>query len=82
MSRYLWHRALVSSLRSFWTNRRLSITVRQGRRRAAWKTYPGSASRLSWVMVTVPELGVSIPLRMLSSVDLPQPDGPTMDTNT
>ena len=32
--------------------------------------------------VTFPELGVSIPLRMLRSVDLPQPEGPTMDTNT
>jgi hypothetical protein len=33
-------------------------------------------------MVTFPELGVSMPLRMLSRVDLPHPDGPTIDTKT
>ena len=38
MSRYFWQRARVSSDRSFWTNSRLSMTVRQGSSRAAWNT--------------------------------------------
>ncbi len=60
----------------------LSNTVRQGRRRASWNTYPSRAGRPASVTDTVPLVGVSTPERMLSSVLFPHPEGPTMETKT
>src|SRR4051794_38206353 len=59
----------------------LSMTVRHGSSRASWNTYPSRAAAPSFVTEIDPEVGSSTPDRMFSSVDLPQPDGPTSDTN-
>src|SRR5258708_4752491 len=62
----------------------LSRTVRHGNRTGAWKTTPMSR-RGPWMAVprreAVPPEGASRPARILSKVDLPQPDGPTTATN-
>src|SRR5215210_1510906 len=59
----------------------LSMTVRHGRRRASWKTYPSRAAAPSFVTEIDPDVGVSTRDRMFRSVDFPHPDGPTSDTN-
>src|SRR5688572_7286064 len=60
-------------------------TVRQGRMANSWKTTPRSrpgpvTGRPS--TSTLPRVGVTRPARMPSSVDLPQPLGPTMVRNS
>src|SRR3954453_5929667 len=57
-------------------------TERQGSRRGSWNTYPRRAGRPSSLVTAMsPDVWVSTPEMMLSRVLLPQPDGPTIDTN-
>ena len=72
----------------------LSITLSEGMRWNDWNTKPrlalrNAASWLSFIlpvvvpfMSTVPDVGVSRRPMMLSRVDLPQPEGPMIDTNS
>ena len=63
----------------------LSSTVRHGKRTGDWKTTPMS---LRGPAMSVPRSNASpleevrIPARIFSSVDLPQPEGPTTATNS
>ena len=63
----------------------LSIAVFQGNSASAWKRYPAWRLRpergLSKIR-TWPAAGASSPAAMFSKVDLPQPVGPTMATNS
>src|SRR5688572_25625606 len=66
-------------------NSTLPATVSQGNRTYSWKTTPRSAPGPTTGLPstrTVPALGVRKPATMLRSVDLPQPDGPRMHTNS
>src|SRR5215831_6426582 len=63
----------------------LSMTVRHGRSTALWKTIPTSergARTGSPATRTSPPVGEINPARMRRSVLLPQPLGPTSDTNS
>src|SRR5881296_3007259 len=63
----------------------LSRTVYQGKSAGSWKTTArrGSGARTgSPSKRTLPRVGASKPATMLSSVDLPQPDGPRMAANS
>jgi hypothetical protein len=64
----------------------LFFTVRQASSRGCWKTTPILTSERVRVLTflparsTCPLVASSRPLMMLSSVDLPQPDGPRMES--
>ena len=63
----------------------LSITLRHGNTASAWNTKPmrGSIPVTGWfITCTRPTVGCSRPVIMFSVVDLPQPVGPTMATNS
>jgi hypothetical protein len=50
-----------------------------------WKTMPRLVCGRSTAVpaiVTVPDVGDSSPAMIMASVDLPQPEGPTMETNS
>ena len=73
-------RASVASTPSNSSGRRIfSSTVRHGNRLGSWKT---SAMRESSDRSTVPAVGSNSPAISLNAVDLPQPEGPTRDTNS
>ena len=63
----------------------LSSTVRQGRSTADWKTIPTSGRGAVTTVVSMrmlPELTGRSPASSSSSVDLPQPEGPSRLTNS
>ncbi len=65
--------------------RTLRNTVSQGSSVASWKTKPisdSAAGAEAPAMVAAPAVGGVSPARILSSVLLPQPLGPTSDTNS
>src|SRR5690606_33544610 len=64
-------------------------TVRQGKRANSWKTtavrgrpLAGGGPPAAWRKRTRPSSGLTSPATMLSRVDLPQPLGPRMATNS
>src|SRR5450432_3165820 len=62
-----------------------SRTVSHGKTPFSWKTKMrrGSGSRTAWPSTSAsPRVWWRKPPMMLSRVDLPQPDGPTMQTNS
>src|SRR5262245_49868541 len=63
----------------------LASVVRHGSKRVCWKTValsrPGPLIGLPAISMQ-PESGDRRPVTMLRNVDLPQPDGPTMHTNS
>src|SRR5688572_9889248 len=66
-------------------NSTLPVTVSQGNSAYSWKTTPRSGAgpvtgRPS--TRTVPVVGARKPATMFSSVDLPQPDGPSRQTSS
>ena len=66
-------------------NLTFSSTVSQGNSAYCWKTMPRSGPGPSTGLpstVTLPLVGSSSPPMMLSSVDFPQPEGPTTQTNS
>jgi hypothetical protein len=65
-------------------NSTLAWTVRQGKSANSWNTIAvdGRPAGSSPSKPTLPALGVSSPTSRLSSVDLPQPDGPTTATSS
>ena len=69
----------------FRPNSTFSRTVFQGNSEYCWNTMPRSAPGPftgSPSTVTLPAVGFRKPATALSKVDLPQPDGPMMETNS
>ena len=65
-------------------NSMLRRTDSQGKSEYDWNTMPRSApgSRVTWPFTsTSPSVGVTSPAAIMSSVDLPHPEGPTMHAN-
>ena len=63
----------------------MSSTLRHGKSTGAWKTTPMSFRGPAMVVprkCASPAEAGRMPDRILSSVDLPQPDGPTTATNS
>ncbi len=64
----------------------LSHTVSQGKVASSWNTTPTPSGTLPATglpsKVTVPSVGTDRPDSTSSSVDLPQPDGPTTEKNS
>ena len=57
----------------------------QGNRCGCWNTMPTSGRGRCIGLpstITAPLYGISRPAMVLSTVDLPHPDGPTMQTNS
>ncbi|MGY3561386.1 hypothetical protein ACVWXP_004655 [Bradyrhizobium sp. USDA 4463] len=71
--------------RIFRPNSTFSRTVFQGNSEYCWNTMPRSALgpfTRSPSTVTIPVVGLRKPATALSRVDFPQPEGPTIDTNS
>ena len=71
--------------RIFSPNSTFSRTVFQGKSEYCWNTMPRSALgpfTSSPSTVTVPAVGFRKPATAFNSVDFPQPDGPTIETNS
>src|ERR1017187_7338828 len=80
--------AAISAFGAFFTSRPKAMfwaTVIQGKRAYSWKTMPrsgpGATTRFLSTVIS-PEDGNEKPATALSSVDLPQPEGPSRQTNS
>src|SRR5262249_44304529 len=60
----------------------LASTLIQGKRPLSWNTIAFSTAQPDASTLIVPLVWAVSPARMRSSVDFPQPDGPTMQTNS
>src|SRR5262249_3935630 len=60
----------------------LASMLIQGNRPLSWKTIAFSTDQPRASILIAPPLGAVSPARMRSSVDFPQPDGPTMQRNS